>query len=459
MRRVNRFFRTVAIGLMTLGAPAQATSLADALATAYSHSNLLDQNRALLRATDEGLEQSLAALGPVVEFVTQALSNSDRAPDYRLSVALQASLTLYDFGRGQLSVQAANEQILATRAALIGVEQAVLLEAVRAYMDLFSKIQAVQLQHNNLRVITEQRRAAQQRFELGDSTRTDVALADARLAAARLALTAAEGDVAVAREVYRLSVGHYPNGLSTPPNLPRLPATQTEAAAIARRQHPSILQAQHQVAAADIAREIAENQRFGTVTGSLSAEARTQSSSGIGVSGADLTASIRWGVPVYTSGRLSSVERQTLAQSEAARAALHQTVAVIQQNVAVTWSRLAVARAQLSTSDLQISAAQAALDAVRAEAELGSRTTLDVLDAEQDVLDARTAQIQALASLHLAAYALLESTGQLTVRSLNLGVPTYDVDAYTRQIREQRSPLVPSVQGRQLDRIMSRYAD
>lgn len=459
MRRVNRFFRQFAIALTIFATPAQATSLADALAMAYTHSNLLDQNRALLRATDEGVEQALAALGPVVEFVTQAVVNSDQAPDYRLSVALQASLTLYDFGRGELSVQAAQAQVNATRAALVGLEQSVLFGAVQAYLDLFSKTQAVQLQRNNLRVITEQRRAAQQRFELGDSTRTDVALADARLAAARLSLTAAEGDVAVAREVYRLSIGHYPGGLSTPPSLPRLPATLTEATGTARRHHPSITQAQYQVSAADIVHEIAQTQRYGTVSGSLAAQAQSQSVSGFDSSGADLTASIRWGVPIYTSGRLESGARESLARAEAARAALHQTVAGVEQAVASNWARLAVARAQLSTSDLQIAAAQAALDAVSAEAELGSRTTLDVLDAEQDLLDARTARIQSTVSVHLAAYALLESTGQLTVTSLGLGVPSYDVDAYSGVIRAQRSPFVPSVQGRQLDRIMSRYAD
>ena len=450
---------TLAATMMALApVAANATSLADALAAAYRNSNVLEQNRALLRATDEGVEQALAALGPAVEFVAQALANSEGAPQLQLSLGLQASLTLYDFGRGQLSVDLARAQVDATRAALLGVEQQVLLGAVQAYMGLFLDAQTVGLQEANLRVITEQRRAAQQRLELGDSTRTDVALADARLAAARLALTSAQGDVAVAREQYNLAVGSYPGALSTPPSLPRLPATLDAAQATARQRHPSIRQAQHQVTAADLGLQITNLQRYGTVSGALSAETRQTDVTGRPTTSvSDITARIQWGVPIYTSGRLSSASREALARVEVARAQLHQTVAIVDQSVAANWARLAVARAQLSTSDLQIAASQAALDAVRAEAELGSRTALDVLDAEQDLMDARMARVSATVGVHLAAYGLLESMGQLTVASLQLGVPTYDVEAYPAEVREQRAPTVPSEQGRRLDRISSRY--
>jgi outer membrane protein len=166
---------------------------------------------------------------------------------------------------------------------------------------------------------------------------------------------------------------------------------------------------------------------------------------------------MRWGVPLYTGGRIASVERQSLARTEAQRAALHQTVAIVQQAVAANWAQLLVARARLDASNLQIEASQSAYDAVRAEADLGSRTTLDVLNAEQELLDARSARILAYSGVQTAAYALLEAMGQLTVESLNLGIPTYDVEAYASGLRAEPPRETPSEQGRRLDRILGRY--
>ena len=140
------------IGLTAL--PLQADTLADALATAYRNSNLLEQNRALLRASDEDAVQAIAGIGPVVDFIATALANSDSAPDYRLSIALQANVTLYDFGRGRRSIDAAHEQILSARAGLISVEQNVLFDAAQAYLTLFNELQSVELQRNSVSVIS-----------------------------------------------------------------------------------------------------------------------------------------------------------------------------------------------------------------------------------------------------------------------------------------------------------------
>jgi outer membrane protein len=448
--------------LLTLGplTPARAETLADALVSAYRNSNLLDQNRALLRATDEDLVQAQARLLPVINFVTRFLTTTSGTPDYRLSFAVTLDVPLIDFGRGQLGVDAAREQILSARAGLIVVEQRVLLNAVTAYLNLHSTIETVALRRGNVALIQEQLRAARARFELGDSTRTDVAIAEARLAAAQSALAAAEGDVAVARETFAFVVGRRAGALSAPPGLPRLPATLDAAIAQARANHPAILQAQHQVAAADIVARIARTERRGTVSGQLSVEARRQQIGAIEGTSSDVTASIGYSVPLFTGGRIPSVERQAVARGEAQRAALNQTVAQVVQSVGSSWAQLSVARARLDASALQIQAAQAAYDAVSAEAEFGTRTTLDVLNAEQELLDARSSRIFAAASVQNAAYVLLESMGRLTVQSLNLGIPTYDVEAYGGSIRRREtgaSTVAPSVQGQRLDRIMGRY--
>lgn len=438
---------------------ARAETLADALVAAYRNSNLLEQNRALLRASDEDVQQAIAALYPVVNFAASALANSAGAPDYRLSMGLTASVPLIDFGRSRMAIDQTRAAVLATRSALVVVEQNVLLGAVQAYMALYSRLQALDLQRNNVTLIGEQLRAARERFELGDSTRTDVALAEARLAAARSSLASAEGDVAIAREQYNLAVGQYPRGIAAPPRLPRLPASLEEAQDIARRNHPAVTQAQHQVTAQDIAGQIVATQRLGTLTGSLSADGRLTRTSPFPENlSTDLTASLNYSVQLFNGGRYDSAERQAVAREQAQRAALHQTVAIVQQSVASNWARLQIARATLIAGEQQIAAAQAAYEAVRAEADLGSRTTLDVLDAEQSLLDARSARILAGANVQIAAYALLESTGQLTVQALNLGIPTYDVEAYSRGLHPEPPRETPSEQGLRLDRIMGRYA-
>ena len=438
--------------------PVQSETLADALASAYRNSNLLEQNRALLRATDEDAQQAIAAIGPVVEFVSTALLTTNNAPEYRLSFALSATATLFDFGRGRLAIDAAQEQILSARAGLLTVEQNVLFGAAQAYLSLFSERQTVDLQRNSVSVIEEQLRAARERFELGDSTRTDVAIAQARLAAARSGLAAAEGNAAVAREQYNLVVGRYPGGLRQPPRLPRLPSSLAAAQDLARRYHPAITQSQHQVNAADIATEIAGTQRYGTATGSLTAQNQTTRIAPFAATtSSGLTATMRYAVPIYNGGRLQSGERRAVAMGQAQRAALHQMVATVQQAVAANWAQLQVARARLSAGDLQIEASLSAYNAVRAEVELGSRTTLDLLNAEQELLDARSSHIQASTSVHIAAYALLNSMGQMTVSALGLGIPTYDVEAYSSALRREPPAETPSEQGRRLDGIMGRY--
>jgi outer membrane protein len=199
---------------------------------------------------------------------------------------------------------------------------------------------------------------------------------------------------------------------------------------------------------------------MGAVTGSLALEGRRQQAGGFESQSADVTASLGYSVSLYSGGRIASSERQAVARAEAARAGLNQTVAQVDQVVGTAWAQLQVARQRLEASALQIDAAQAAFDAVSAEAEFGTRTTLDVLDAEQELLDARSARILAAGGVQLAAYVLLESTGQLTVQALGLGIPTYDVEAYAAAFRSRQrgaSDVTPSIQGQRLDRIRGRY--
>lgn len=431
---------------LILAAPlARAETLADALVAAYRNSNLLDQNRAVLRAADEDVAGAVAALRPVLSWVLSS-QWSDPAMGENLSSALSlnAEMNLYDFGRSQLGLQIAKESVLATRQALVGVEQNVLLDAVIAYLAVRSATEQVSINQNSVRVIGEELRAAEDRFEVGEVTRTDVALAEARLASARAALSAAEGQLASAREAYKAATGSYPGALAAPPPAPRLPGSLDEAQAVAQRTHPLIRQAQREVTVAELQVQLAAAQRRPTLRGTASV--------GVDDDGEDASSvGLRMSQTIYSGGALASSHRKAVAGRDAARAALLQSGVGIMQQVGNAWANIAVARAQIEATDRQIRAATVAYRGVREEAALGARTTLDVLDAEQDLLDAQAARIQAEADLQVAIYSLLASMGLLTVDHLNLGIPTYDPDAYYNAVRN--APAI-SLQGESLDRVL-----
>ena len=433
--------------------PVRAETLADALIAAYRNSNLLEQNQALLRAADEDVAQAVASLRPVVAFIADGqYGYSQTLLDSGISVSndglfanysVTAQMTLFDFGRTQLAIEAAKEIVLATREALIAIEQQVLLAAVTAFVDVRLQQEIVSLRENNVRVITEQLRAAQDRFEVGEITRTDVAQAEARLAEARANLVVAQGDLAIARENYRAATGNYPGVLSAPPAPPRTAATLDAARSVALRTHPSIRQAQREVQAAElnVARARANMKPTIAAQAQLSVDHDNLQENGVG---------INFNQTIYSGGALSSALRQAMANRDASFAGLKQRGIEVAEAVGIVWSNLDVADASIAATEQQISAAQIAFDGVREEASLGARTTLDVLDAEQDLLDARASRLSAVAQRYIGIYQLLASMGLLTVDHLALGIPTYDPAAYYNAVR--RAPT--SIQGKKLDRIL-----
>lgn len=423
----------------------RAETLADALVSAYRNSNLLEQNRAVLRATDEGVAGAIAALRPVFAFVAESgYARTVQTSGHAASIGLTASLTLFDSGRSRLAVEIAQETVLLSREALVQVEQGVLLDAVRAYFDVRSAIENVAINDNSVRVIGEELRAAEDRFEVGEVTRTDVALAEAQLASARANRAVASGNLTVAREAYKAATGHYPATLAPAPRAPALPATLEEAKAIALRTHPSLREAQRQVTVSELQVRLAAAQRGPSVDAAVRG---TRNDNGDDTMSAGLNLS----QPIYSGGSLSSQHRRAIANRDAARSALLQAGVTIGQSVGQAWSAIDVARAQIAATNEQITAATAAYDGVREEANLGARTTLDVLDAEQDLLDARATRINAEANLQVSIYSLLASMGLLTAEHLNLGIPTYDPAAYYEAVKN--APLT-STQGQSLDRVL-----
>ncbi|GAA0294583.1 TolC family outer membrane protein [Rhodovulum strictum] len=438
--------------LIVGGVAARAETLTDALIAAYKNSHLLDQNRAVLRAADEDVSRAVSALRPIIDFTLsgryQENNNRSVSPGYSTSAAaeLTAQLTLYDGGNNRLAIDAARESVLATRAALVGVEQDVLLSAVRAYMDVFRGVQNVTLAENNVRLISQQLRATEDRFEVGEVTRTDVSLAQSRLAASRSNLVAAQGNLAVARESYKRAIGRYPGALSGIPRLPALPQGVDPSRAIAVKTHPDIIRAQHNVTVA----ELNLGRAKAAMRPSIAASAGVSALDGGAQSGSvGLSVNQR----IYQGGGLYAAERQARAGVEQARAGLLQTVRLVKEEVGNAWANLAVARAQLTATENQIAAAQLAFEGTSEEARLGARTTLDVLDAEQELLDARTARVQAEANQYVAIYQVLSSMGLLTVEHLGLGIPTYDPRAYYNAVSNAPAK---SIQGKQLDKVLER---
>jgi outer membrane protein len=446
MMSFGKWLRVGVLGAaLALPQVAVAQSLADAMIAAYRNSNILDQNRAVLRAADEEVAIAVSSLRPVLAFrAGSTYVHSNTMEGLSGTLDLLVEMTLFDFGRNAATIAARKETVLATRQALVSFEQEVLLDTVAAYVGLQQDQDTVALRQANVRLITQELRAAQDRFEVGEITRTDVAIADARLAASQAEFAVAQGDVAIARETYTLAVGAAPGRLARLPQMPRTAGSLAEAQSVARRLHPSIRRLQHEVAAAEFGIALAKANMGPTLTGNMSARD----------GGSDMdsfTASVTLNQTIYAGGRPSAVYRQALARRDQARALLQQTTAQIVQAVGIAWSSVQVAQARIAASDRQIRSAQTAYDGVREEARLGARTTLDVLNAEQELLSARTSRLTSESNYYIGVYTLLSRMGLMTVDHLKLGIPTYDPEAYYNAVK---SAPATSTQGKRLERVL-----
>lgn len=439
--------KSAVIALMVTLTPAGAETLTDAFVTAYKSSGLIAQNRAVLRAADEDVASAVTALRPVLNYAAGVNYNEpSQADNVSASLSLSASMLLYDFGRSEIGIDAAKEQVLATRAALIDVENTVLLNTVRAYFAVRRSESFVRLRQNNVRLLTEQLRATRDRFEVGEVTRTDVSLAEARLAAARSGLAAEQGGLARAKEQFKAVVGRYPGSLAALRRLPTIPRTENDARAIARQQNPQVLQVQHQVKAAELGVVQAARATYPTLdaTGRIGIDDEGDDSTSLG-----LTLS----GPISTGGAIPSGVRRAQALRDQARANLYSTGLLVDQQVGNAYANLAVAIASIDASDRQVRAASLALEGVREELQLGARTTLEVLDQEQELLDAQTDRVSADVDRVIAVYEVLDSIGHLTAERLGLNVPIYDPAAYYNAVKDAPSHLV-SPQGKKLDRVL-----
>lgn len=461
----GRFLKSFRTSVFTLSlciavpVTANAENLADVMAEAYEHSGLLEQNRALLRAADEGVAQSIARLRPILNWfgaiehtnsssltsLTGFRSNASTA-----NIGLTLQILLFDNGRSRSLIEASKESVLSARQSLIIVEQSVLFDAVQSYMSVVRDTQIVELRQNNLRLVGRELQAAQDRFEVGEVTRTDVAQAEASLAGGRAELAIAQGNLMQSQEFFAAAVGRRAGSLVAPQRLPSVPAELDDAKAVAVRSHPSMTRAQHDISVAEHNVSAAESAMGPTMTldGSYSAQEDLGNSDYFHGGTIGLTL----GGPIYQGGQLSSVLRQTMAQRDAQRGNLHVVRHTTRQLAGNSWAVLVSSQAQLRASGRQVEASRIAFEGVREEAKLGARTTLDVLIAEQVLLDAESDRITAQTTQVVAAYALLSSMGLLTVEHLNLNVEQYDPTAYYNAVKD--APALISKRGQKLDKVL-----
>ncbi len=453
---------TLAAGIAFSAIPGRsvwADNLTDAFIGAYNTSGLLEQNRALLRAADEDVAIALSALRPIINWTvrvsrdytrtsTSSLINTTEPSSFFSGLTL--SQLIYDGGASVLGKQSAQETVLSTRQSLIDIEQQILIRAANAYLGVLLQEETVAIRQNNVEVSAEELRASQDRFEVGEVTRTDVALSEAQLASSQADLAVARGNLSIAQAEYVNAVGKTPGRTAGQPRLPNLPRSESDAVNLAQRNHPAILSAQHQVRALDL---IVQQQRANLGPNvSLNADAGITESYDNDDYINDATISLNFNQPIYAGGGLAAAVRRAMATRDASRANLLNVQKNITQGVADRYAAFQAATASLRASTERVRASQVAFDGIREEATLGARTTLDVLNAQQDLLDAQLAEVASRTERSRAAYELLQAQGLLTAERLGLAVQIYDPTLYYNLVK--KAPSQVSKQSRDLDRVL-----
>lgn len=436
---------TTALVLILAPAPGWAETLAGALARAYMANPDLNQQRAALRATDENLPRALSGWRPRITATadagaqrTEQQSNAGivAATTYPRGLGIQIDQNLYSGNRTVNSTRQAESSILAGREQLRNTEQTVLQNGVIYYMNVLRDTAILNLRRNNIEVLDEQLRQTRDRFSVGEVTRTDTAQAEAQLAGARADAFTAQSNLQTSIANYRQVIGVEPKSLAPAQSIEKvLPRTLDEAIAISQREHPLIQQILHSVDTAALAVKVVEGELLPTlgVRGSvqqrydLSNVPGTQALSGSIVG--TLTVPLYEGGEVYARVRqaketLGQVRLQADLQRNAVRAA-----------VVSNWGVLANSRAVIQSAQAQVQAAEIALSGVREEANVGQRTTLDVLNAQQMLLNARVSLVTAQRDRVVASYAVLSSIGRLSARRLGLKVATYDPTVHFDQVK------------------------
>jgi outer membrane protein len=425
----------------------RAETLGEALVDAYANNPQILAERALLRATDENVPQALAGWRPTVQFTgSGGREHQDNNPPSVISpggtnltpLAADVNVTqpIFNGGRTVALTAQAEKTVEAERARYVATEEATFLSVAQAYLDVVRDQATLELSINNEQVLRRQLEATSDQFRVGAVTRTDVAQAEARLAGATASRLQAEGNLQVSRANYERAVGHPPEALAQPSLRPTLPVTRDDAVAMAAGKNPNVIAA---LFTEDAARDFVDATRAQLLPSlALVGDAnRSRETSFRGLETTTYSVIARVTVPLYEGGAIYSQTRQAtetvgqrLGQTDDARRAAI-------QGATQAFEQVTSGRAQVVSLQSTIRAAEIALDGVRQEATVGSRTVLDVLNAEQELF---TDQVQLVTAQHdvaVAEFTLASQIGQLTAADLKLPVALYDVDRHYRSVREK----------------------
>ncbi len=427
----------------TLG-PCWAETLNEALAAAYTGNPTLLAARAELRGVNERVPQELSNYRPSAfvdgETGVQRINNNNNGweTNQPYDVLLDVEQPLYRGGRTVAGVAQAEAEVQAQRARLLSVEQEVLLAAVTAYMDVWRDEAELQLNINNEKVLGRQLEATQDRFDVGELTRTDVAQSQSRLARATAERVGAEGRLTASEAIYQEVIGNPPDlsGLAPPETLAALPGRQDDVVGAALDSNPDVISARFDQSAAEHQIAVSRGQLLPEAF--LTGEARHSRDLGSSDNDTDFVrGAVEATVPIYQQGRVSSQVRQSKQISSQRRSEVERSARGAERRAVDSWTELETARAQSESFRAEVRSTEIALEGVRQENAVGARTILDILDAEQEFLDAQVNLIRAQRDEIVAGYAVLAAIGRLTARDLALNVDPYNPEDDYRAVRDR----------------------
>jgi outer membrane protein len=445
-------------GVTMFGAPVVADTIESALIYTYMNNPQLNSQRALVRATDENVPTALAGYRPKASITAsigfQSLSSKIKeigsttplnAPASYFTqsgtntphgVGATVTQTLLNGFQTSNRTRLAEGQVFAARETLRNIEQTVLLNAATAYMNLLRDAGILELQRSNLDVLTEQLRQTRLRLESGNVTATDVSQAEARLATGRTQVFAAEANYQSSRAVYRQVIGLEPGKLAPAAPVDRFsPHSLPDAIGVATAQHPNVATAQYNVDIAILQVKIAEGALYPTVSlqGTVQRNVETTLTA---MQNFNATVAGQLSIPVYQGGAEFAAIRQAKETQGQRQMDLNVARDQVRMSAQQAWAQLDAAKSSIESTKKQVAAAEAALNGVREEARLGQRTTLDVLNAQQELVSARVAMVSAQRDRLVNSYALLASVGRLSPAVLGLNVPNYDPMVHYQQVRD-----------------------
>jgi len=440
-------FACAIFGLLAI-VPASATTLQDALVKTYQNSPQLNAERARQRGTDENVPQALSGYRPQLVASLSAGLQAVRnvLPDNTIqsttlkpwTIGLTVTQVLFNGYRTANNVRVAEFQVKSGREALRNSEQGVLLDAVTAYMNVMANNALYEAQRTNVQVLREIQATTKRRLDAGDVTPTDTAQADSRVSRGLADLNAAEVALAISKEIYKQVIGEAPTALIAASPVDRLiPASQEGSVETASHQHPAVLGAGYDVDVAQTSIKLAEGALLPQVSVQGSVSRQVQNDPTLSVQKSDQASVVgQVNVPVYDGGMAASQTRQAKEVYSQSRLVLEQIRNQTRTATVSAWVANEGTKVALRAAESEVHAAEIALQGVRREAQGGQRTTIDVLNAQQDLTNARTRQITAQRDRVIASYTLLSAVGRLDVHSLDLNTPDYSPDVHYFQVRD-----------------------